>query len=117
MLTKYVMSQLLIANVLQFYIGTFAVVATAHKTTEKCLKTSGVLQGDTLAPFLLINLLDYVLRQMVLNNIDGFTITPCRSSHFPAVRIGALVYADDIAITCDTIDQPENECIKGWSQD
>ena len=31
-----------------------------------------------------------------------------RSSRYPAVRIGALVYADDIAITCDTIDQAEN---------
>ena len=45
---------------------------------------------------------------MHLNNIDGFTITPCRSSRYPAVQIGALVYADDIAINCDTIDQAQN---------
>ena len=50
----------------------------------------------------------FLFHEMLLNNIDGFTITPRRSSRYPAVRIGAIVYADDIAITCDTIDQAEN---------
>ena len=58
--------------------------------------------------FLFVTLLDYVLREAPLNNIDDLTITPRRSLRFPAVQIGALVYADDIAITCDTIDQAEN---------
>ena len=108
LLSKYGVSELLIANVMQFYIGTSAVVATAHGNTENFPTISGAPQGYTLAPFLFITLLDYVLREAHVNNIDGFTITPCRSSRFPAVRIGALVYADDIAITCDTIDQAEN---------
>ena len=91
-----------------FYIGTSAVEATAHGNTEKFSASYGVLQGDTLAPFLFITLLDYVLCETLLNNIDGLTITHCRSSRYPAVRIGALVYADNIAITCDTIDQAKN---------
>ena len=33
-----------------------------------------------MAPFLFITLLDYVLRETLLDNIDGFTITPRRSS-------------------------------------
>ena len=33
-LSKYGVSELLIANVMQFYIGTSAVVATAHGNTE-----------------------------------------------------------------------------------
>ena len=114
-LSKYGVSELLIANVMQFYIGTSAVVATAHGNIE-IFSTSGVLQGDSLAPFLFITLLDYVLRETLLDNIDGFTITPRRSSRYPAVRIGALVYAD-IASTCDTIEQAQNERIKSWSQD
>ena len=93
---------------MQFYIGTSAVVVTAHGNTEIFSTTSGVLQGDTLAPFLFITILDYVLREKLLNNIDGFTITPRRSSRYPAVRIGFPVYADDITITCDAIDQAEN---------
>ena len=107
-LSKYGVSELLIANVMQFYIGTSAVVATAYGNTEIFSTTSGVLQGDSLAPFLFITLLDYVLRETHLDNIDGFTIIPRRSTRYPAVRIGALVYADDIAITCDTIEQAHN---------
>ena len=65
-LSKYGVSELLIANVMQFYIGTSAAVATAHGNTEKISTTSDVLQGDTLAPFLFITLLDYVLRETLL---------------------------------------------------
>ena len=50
-LSKYGVSELLIAILIQFYVGTSAVVTTAHKNTGS-LTTSGVLQGDTLAPFL-----------------------------------------------------------------
>ena len=106
-LSKYGVSELLIANVMLFYIWTSVVVATAHGNTEFFSTTSGVLQGDSLAPFLFIALLDYVLRETLSDNIDGFTITPRRSSRYPAVLIGALVYADDIAITCDTIEQAQ----------
>ena len=107
-LSKYDVSVLFIANVMQFYIGTNAAVATTHGNTGRFSATSGVLQGYSLAPFLFINLLDYVLRETLLDKIDGFTITPRRSSRYPAVRIGPLVYADDIAFTCDTIDQAKD---------
>ena len=109
---------------MQFYIGASPVVATAHGNTEIFSTTSGVLQGDSLAPFLFITLLDYVLSETLLDKIDGFTITPRRSSRYPAVGIGALEYADDIAITCDTIEQAQNvfltpriERIKSLSHD
>ena len=75
-LSKYGVSELFIANVMQFYIGTSAVVATAHGNTEQFSITSHVHHGNTLAPFLFITLLDYVLRETLLDNIDGFTITP-----------------------------------------
>ena len=107
-LSKYGVSELLIVDVMQFYIGTSAVVATAHGNTGNFSTTSGVLQGDTLAPFRFITLLDNILRETLLDKIDGFTITPRRSSRYPAVRIGNLAYANDIAITCDTIDQAQN---------
>jgi hypothetical protein len=38
--------------------------------------TTGVLQGDTLAPFLFIICLDYVLRKALDDNLGlGFTLT------------------------------------------
>ena len=80
LLSKHGVSWLIIANVMQFYIWTSAVVATEKNST-----TSGVLQCDTLAPFLFITLLDYVLRETLLDNIGGFTITPRRSSRYSAV--------------------------------
>ena len=107
-LSKYGVSELLIANVMQFSIKTSAVLAMAHGNTEIFSTTSGVLQGDSLAPFLFITLLDYVLSETLLDNIDGFTITPHKSIRYPAVCIGALVYEEDIAITCDTIEQAQN---------
>ena len=78
-LSKHGVSEPLIANVVQIYIGTSAVVATAQGNTEEFSTISGVLQGDTLAPFLFITLLDYVLRETPFDNIDGFTITHLRS--------------------------------------
>ena len=93
---------------MQFYIGSSAVVTTPLGNAEKVSTTSGVLHGDSLAPFLLITLLDYVPCRSHLDNIDGFKMTPRRSSRYPAVRIGAKVYADDIRITCDTIVQVGN---------
>ena len=75
-LSKHSVSELLIANAIQFYIGIHAVVATARVNTETFSTTSGVLQGDTQASFLFITLLDYVLRETLLSNIDGLTITP-----------------------------------------
>ena len=39
------------------------------------------------------------------NNDNNNIITLRTSSHYPAERIGAIVYADDNAIICDTIDQ------------
>ena len=79
-LSMYGISELLIANVMQFYIWMSAVVAIALRNTEKISATSGVHQGSTLAPCLFITLLDYVLRETLFDNIDGFTITPRRSS-------------------------------------
>ena len=45
-LSRYGVSELLIANVMQFYIGTSAVVTMAHGNTENFSTTSGVLQDD-----------------------------------------------------------------------
>ena len=42
-LSKYDVSELLIANVMQCYIGTSAVVATPYGNTENFQTTSGVL--------------------------------------------------------------------------
>ncbi|KAJ8346398.1 hypothetical protein SKAU_G00277990 [Synaphobranchus kaupii] len=82
---------------------------------------AGVLQGDTLAPFLFIIVLDYALRQAIEGREKdlGFTITPRRSGRFPAIVLTDLDYADDISLISDRVEKAqelltrvERECAK-----
>ncbi|KAL8562787.1 hypothetical protein ACOMHN_022662 [Nucella lapillus] len=95
-----------IADVMQLYKDTPASVWTQHGETESFSTSSGVLQGDTLSPFLFITDLDSVLRQ-TLREEDGFTVKRRRSSRHPETKLCALAYADDIAIISDTPDGAE----------
>ena len=60
---------------------------------------AGVLQGDTLAPYLFIICLDYVLRTLI-NKIkeNSFEQTKKRSRRYPTKTITDADYADEIAI-------------------
>ena len=59
----------------------------------------GVLQGDTLAPYLFIIRLDYVLRTSIDKiKENGFKLTKGRSGRYPVKTITDADYADDIAI-------------------
>ena len=64
--------------------------------------TIGVLQGDTLAPYLFVICLDYVLRKAFDANKElGFTLSKSRSRRHPAVKLTDVDYADDLAIISD----------------
>ena len=82
---------------------------------------AGVLQGDTLAPFLFIIVLDYALRQAITGReVElGFTITPRKSTRYPAKVETDLDFADDISLLSNEIEQAqklldyvEQECKK-----
>ena len=69
---------------------------------------AGVLQGDTLAPYLFIICLDYVLRTSIDKiRESGFELTKKRSRRYPAKTITDADYADDIAILVNTPNQAE----------
>ena len=69
---------------------------------------AGVLQGDTLAPYLFIICLDYVLRTSIDKiRVNGFELTKKRSRNYPAKTITDADYADDIAILANTPNQAE----------
>ena len=69
---------------------------------------AGVLKGDTLAPYLFIICLDYVLRTSIDNiRENGFEMTKKRSRRYPAKTITDADYADDIAILANTPNQAE----------
>ena len=69
---------------------------------------AGVLQGDTLVPYLFIICLDYVLRTSIDKiKENGFELTKKRSRRYPATTITDADYADDIAILANAPDQAE----------
>ena len=69
---------------------------------------AGVLQGDTLAPFLFIICLDYVLRTSIDKiKENGFKLTKERSKRYPAKTITDADCADDIALLANTPAQAE----------
>ena len=66
----------------------------------------GVLQGDSLAPYLFIIVLDYALRTAI-DDREGLTLTRRRSARHPASHLSDLDYADDIALFADTTQEAE----------
>ena len=64
---------------------------------------AGVLQGDTLAPYLFIICLDYVLRTSIDKiKENGFEQTKKRSRRYPAKTVADADYTDDIVILANT---------------
>ena len=83
-------------------------VCSPDGDTEYFDIVAGVLQGNTLAPYLFIICLDYVLRtsnDKISEN--GFELTKKRSRRYPAKTITDAYYADDIAILANTPNQAE----------
>ena len=67
-----------------------------------------MLQGDTLAPYVFIIFLDYVLRTSIDNiRENGFELIKKRSRRYPAKTITDTDYADDIALLANTPNQAE----------
>ena len=76
--------------------------------TKYFVTVAGVLQRDTLAPYLFIICLDYGLRTSVDKiRENGFELTKKRSRRYPAITITDADYAVDIAILANTPDQAE----------
>ena len=90
-----------VTDVMQLYHGSTATVSTRFGHTETFDTTSGVLQGDTLSPHLFVLLVDYILRQSLIDE-DGFALKPAKAHRHPAVTLTALAYADNVAIASDS---------------
>ena len=91
------------------YSGTKARVTTADGDTDQFNITAGVLQGDTLAPFLFIIVMDYAMRKALgdKENDLGFTLTPRKSRRNPKVAIADTDFADDIALLADAVKEAQ----------
>ena len=90
------------------YRNTKVKVRSTDGDTEYLDIVSGVLQGDTLAPYVFIICLDFVLRTSIDKiRENGFELTKKRSRRHPAKIITDANYTDDIAILANTPHQAE----------
>ena len=86
------------------YINTHAMIRSPDGDTPFFKITTGVLQGDTISPFLFIICLHYILRKSIDCNIElGLQITERKCTRYPAINITDAYYADDIAITTNNL--------------
>ena len=97
-----------VAAITTFYRNTKVKVLSPDGDTEYFDIVAGVLRGDTLAPYLFIICLDYVLRTSIDKiRENGFELTKKRSRRYPAKTITDADYADDIALLANTPNQAE----------
>ena len=97
-----------VAAITILYRNTKVKVRSPDGDTEYFDIVAGVLQGDTLAPYLFIICLDYLLRTSIDKiRENGFELTKKGSRRYPAKTIADANYADDIAILANTSDQAE----------
>ena len=93
----------------QLYENTQAKVITPDGDTDLFNILAGVLQGDTLAPYLFAIVLDYVMRQAINGRESelGFELVSRRGRRQPPIYVTDLDFADDIALLCEEIEQAQ----------
>ena len=97
-----------VAAITILYRNTKVKVRSPDGDTEYLDIVAGVLQGNTLAPYLFIICLDYVLRTSIDKiRENGFELTKKRSRRYTAKTITDADYADDITILANTLNQAE----------
>ena len=97
----------LLSTIKALYTNTKAKILSPDGETDVFEIMMGVLQGDTLAPFLFVIALDYAMRKAIEGKEEdfGFTITPQQSRRVRAKTITDLDFADDIALLSNLIEQ------------
>ena len=106
-LKAYGIPDQLIQAIGKLYEGTRAKVISPDGETDYFNILAGVLQGDTLAPYLFAIVVDYLMRKAISGNEDelGFTLHPRKSRRIPSIDITDLDFADDIDLLSNEIQQ------------
>ena len=107
-LAAYGVPAAIVSSINILYTDTEAQVLSPDGDTDFFKILAGVLQGDTLAPFLFIIALDYAMRIATKDETSvGFTLTEARSRRYPAITICDTDFADDLALTSNTLEQAQ----------
>ena len=106
----YGVPEQLISAIGLLYTGTKAKVLSPGGETEYFLILAGVLQGDTLTPYIFTIMIDYAMRQAIGNDALelGFKIDRKRSRRHNPNVITDLDFADDIALMAEELEQAQD---------
>ena len=106
-LRKYGVPRKLCDAIGKFYESNFAILSSHDGETDLFQIQAGVLQGDTLAPFFFVLIVDYAMRQAIDGHVEqlGFEITPRKSQRHPAIKVADMLFSDDVALLSEEIDQ------------
>ena len=108
-LHAYGIPAVIIDAIKAIYTDSSALVISTDGDTEPFEILAGVLQGDTLAPFLFIVVVDYIMRHALedINQSTGIVIERRKSRRHPELRLHDLDFADDIALLSSSIESAE----------
>ena len=107
-LRAYGIPDIIVDLIERMYVGTMARVITEDGLTEAFRILAGVLQGDTLAPYLFIIVVDYIMLTVFGEyENSGFTITPARSRRVKAEKLTDADFADDITLLADSMNEAQ----------
>ena len=105
-LLAYGIPSQIVKGMKELYLNTMAQVVTKDDNTNFFLIIAGVQQDHTLAPYLFITVLDYVMRiTMAKDDNFGITLHQQRGRHCLVVHLTYADFADDIALLSDTINE------------
>ena len=94
------------------YKNSKSAVMVVGALSDPCKVTTGVLQGDALAPFLFIVLVDYLLKKATSQLHSGVVTHPRRSRRHPVKSWNDLDFADDIALLESSISRAQAQLTK-----
>ena len=108
-LSLYGIPQKIIDAIRLLYSNTQSCVQTPDGETTSFSILAGILQGDTLAPFLFVLVVDYIMRVSV-DKISrcGFLLQHRLGPRKPAVYLTDTDFADDIALISSTLADAQN---------
>jgi hypothetical protein len=108
-LTAYGVPNQLVNAIAKTYENTRAKVISPDGETDLFQILAGVLQGDTLAPYLFVIVLDYALRKAIDGQEEplGFHLEKRKTRRVGPVTATDFDFADDIALLSEEIDQAQ----------
>uniref|UniRef100_A0A1I8IJE6 Reverse transcriptase domain-containing protein n=1 Tax=Macrostomum lignano TaxID=282301 RepID=A0A1I8IJE6_9PLAT len=111
-LRAYNVPEQLSSAIMTMYRDTTAAVSTLDGLSDFFETSSGVLQGDTLAPFLFVLVLVWVPRTALSTNDDGFLLRRRVGRRQLERRLSVLGYAHDLALLSSTLEGAQRQLDK-----